>query len=202
MASLVAPSQSSSTTLYCMAYVSEISSKALISSSALNDIAQVSIDNNKKNKITGILCYGDGYFFQYVEGSEHALTELKNKLLVDPRHQQIRILAFDRIDERLFEKWSLQSLIVENWLGKHPQIKTIIPFQPQYWQGQEWRSFVEIIHERYLVQQQMTNQPVQYQALGMTVSRLLGQHQVFLLVQAILTAMMIGCLVFVLLRSK
>jgi len=60
-------------------YLSHITSTGLASASTLNDIAEVAIKLNKADNITGILCYGNGYFFQCVEGSEQALTNLKNR---------------------------------------------------------------------------------------------------------------------------
>ena len=73
--------------LYQFIYISRITSTGLSGASTLNDIAETSIKNNKINNITGILCYGNGYFFQYIEGTEQALSKLKNQLLMDDRYK-------------------------------------------------------------------------------------------------------------------
>ena len=78
MPSLIAPTKESSADLFGMAYISRITYGGLIGAGTLNDISKTSIHNNHLNQITGILCYGNGYFFQYIEGSEQALTNLKN----------------------------------------------------------------------------------------------------------------------------
>ena len=99
-----------------LVYLSHITSTGLSNSSTLNDIAEVANKLNKIDDITGILCYGNGYFFQYVEGTEQALTNLKNRLLIDDRHKDLKILDFSAIDERRFEGWSLRSITLERWM--------------------------------------------------------------------------------------
>ncbi|MFP3490397.1 BLUF domain-containing protein, partial [Staphylococcus sp. SIMBA_130] len=83
-------------------------------------------DSNHTNNITGILCYGNGYFFQCVEGSEQALTNLKNRLLVDDRHKDLEILDFSEITERRFGSWSLRSITLERWMTKDPELKKLM----------------------------------------------------------------------------
>ena len=78
--------------LYQLVYVSYITSTGLLNAGTLNDIAEVSIANNEADNITGILCYGNGCFLQCVEGTEQALTNLKNRLLLDDRHKNLKIL--------------------------------------------------------------------------------------------------------------
>ena len=91
--------------LYQLIYISRITSTGLSGASTLNDIAESSIKNNQANEITGILCYGNGYFYQYIEGSEQALTNLKNQLLMDDRHKDLKTLDFSQITERRFTGW-------------------------------------------------------------------------------------------------
>ena len=46
--------------LYQFMYISHITSTGLSGASTLNDIAKISIKNNRIDNITGILCYGGG----------------------------------------------------------------------------------------------------------------------------------------------
>ena len=116
--------------LYQFIYISRITSTGLSGASTLNDIAETSIKNNTINNITGILCYGNGYFFQYVEGTEQALTNLKNQLLMDDRHKDLQMLEFSEIKTRRFENWSLRSIVLEQWLFKDPNLKALLPLKP------------------------------------------------------------------------
>ncbi|BBI66735.1 hypothetical protein PKHYL_09260 [Psychrobacter sp. KH172YL61] len=69
------------TDLCQLVYISRITSTGLSSPSTLNDISETSVERNQIDNITGILCYGNGYFLQCVEGSEQALTNLKKSFV-------------------------------------------------------------------------------------------------------------------------
>lgn len=63
MLSSTSPTLSNTADLYQLVYVSRITSTGLSGASTLNDIAEISIKNNKADNVTGIVCYGNGYFF-------------------------------------------------------------------------------------------------------------------------------------------
>lgn len=192
--------------LYQLVYISRITSTALSGASTLNDIAEVSIHNNQSNHITGILCYGNGYFFQCVEGTEQALTNLKNQLLMDERHKDMQMLDFSAIDERSFTGWSLRSIVLERWMVSDPRIKKMLPFKPYSWQADEWQIFLDVLQGYYEQQETMKDdndtQPIKYNTLGLTLSKVVGQHQVFFLIQTLLGALIIIALIWFMLSDK
>lgn len=194
------------TNLYQLIYISRITSTALSGASTLNDIAEVSIHNNKTSHITGILCYGNGYFFQCVEGSEQALTNLKNQLLMDDRHKDMQLLDFSVIDERRFSGWSLRSIVLERWMISDARIKKLLPFKPYDWKEGEWQQFLDVLQGYYEQQETMNDnndtQPIKYSALGLTLSKVVGQHQVFFLIQTLLGALIIIALAWFMLSDK
>lgn len=193
MASFVAPTDNRERELYCMVYISQITSFGLINPNTLENIVKVSTKNNSINGITGVLCYGNGYFFQYIEGPEAALTQLKNQLLLDTRHQNMKIMHFGVVEQRQFQKWKLQSLVIEGGLISHSEVRSLIPFKPYNWRSdKDWQGFLALLKNYYSNNQGVDSPPVQYNALGMTVSKLVGEHQVFFLIQTILGAMMIA----------
>ena len=182
------------TTLYQFVYISRITSTGLSGASTLNDIAKVAIKNNKNDNITGILCYGNGSFFQCIEGTEQALTNLKNRILMDDRHKDVQILDFSKITKRRFTGWSLRSIILERWMLKDPKVKALMPFTPYKWNANEWHAFVDILQNYYEDQESVGDidpQPIKYSALGLTLSKVVGQHQAFFLIQTILAIMII-----------
>lgn len=199
MVAVVTPEEADD--LYCMAYISRITSLGLIESSTLNDIFQNSIQNNKMNHITGILCYGSGYFFQYVEGSEQALTNLKNSLLVDSRHQGMRILQFDKLSEREFCHWSLQPIVLEKGSLNHPELKKLLPFKPVMWQDNDWKEFLAILKAYARTPEGMPTRPVRYTTLGLTLTRLVSEHQAFFFVQALLATLIVTLGIFLALST-
>lgn len=191
--------------LYQFVYISRITSTGMSGSSTLNDITEVAIKNNKAKDITGILCYGNGYFFQCVEGSEQTLTNLKNSLLMDDRHKDLQILSFSQIISRRFSGWSLRSIVLERWMVKDPKAKALMPFKPFEWAANEWQGFLEILHGYYEQQKSTDNidaQPIKYNALGVTLGKVVGEHQAFFLIQTVLGALILLALLWFMLSDK
>ncbi|MEN6669112.1 BLUF domain-containing protein [Psychrobacter sp. B38] len=188
--------------LYQLVYLSQITSTGLSDSGTLNDIAEIAVNRNKEDNITGILCYGNGYFLQCVEGTEQALTDLKNRLLLDDRHKNLKILDFSAIAERRFAGWSLRSITLERWMVSEPKLKDFMPFTPDKWAPNEYKEFLAIL-QRYYEEQvesdKVDTQPIKYSTLGLTLGKVIGQHQVFFLIQAILGALIVLALFWLLL---
>jgi len=197
--------RSDTTDLYQFIYISRITSIGLSGASTLNDIAEVSISHNKAENISGILCYGNGYFFQYIEGSEQALTNLKNRILKDNRHKDVQTLAFSAIEERRFTGWSLRSIILERWMLKDPKVKQFLPFKPYEWASNDWMKFLEILQGYYEYQEiedEIDTQPIKYSALGVTLNKVVGQHQAFFLIQSVLGILIVLALLWFMLSDK
>ena len=57
--------------------------------------------------ITGVLCYGGNVFLQVLEGGRTTVNELYNKIVRDPRHQQVTVLHYEEIAERRFAGWTM-----------------------------------------------------------------------------------------------
>jgi hypothetical protein len=205
LSKLNAVRRSDTTDLYQFIYISRVTSIGLSGASTLNDIAEVSIAHNKAENISGILCYGNGYFFQYIEGSEQALTNLKNRILKDNRHKDIQTLAFSAITERRFTGWSLRSIILERWMLKDPKVKEFLPFKPYEWASNDWVKFLEILQGYYEYQEiedKIDTQPIKYSALGVTLNKVVGQHQAFFLIQSVLGILIVLALLWFMLSDK
>ncbi|MFP3455460.1 BLUF domain-containing protein [Psychrobacter sp. SIMBA_152] len=190
------------TDLCQLVYISRITSTGLSSPSTLNDISETAVERNQIDNVTGILCYGNGYFLQCVEGSEQALTNLKNRLLVDDRHKELKILDFSEITKRRFSGWSLRSITLERWMTKEPELKKLMPFKPYEWDSNEWQKFLDILQGYYEEQTRtghVDTPPVKYSTLGVTLSKVVGQHQAFFLIQTILGLMIVATLLWLLL---
>ena len=204
--SIINDSTNPVTTDLCqLVYISRITSTGLSSPSTLNDISEIAIERNQTDEITGILCYGNGYFFQCVEGSEQALTNLKNRLLADERHKDMEILDFSAIDERRFSSWSLRSITLERWMTRDPELKKLMPFKPYSWSVDEWHRFLDILQNYYEEQIRIGNtdaRPIKYSTLGVTLSKVVGQHQAFFLIQTVLGSMIVVALLWLMLSDK
>lgn len=73
----------------------------------LQAIIDVSRTNNPKLNVTGVLCYGPGLFLQCLEGPRHAVNDLYHRIVNDARNQNVTLLDYAEIDERVFEEWAM-----------------------------------------------------------------------------------------------
>jgi hypothetical protein len=70
--------------------------------------------NNPRRQIGGVLYYGNGYFFQCLEGASDAVNQLVSRLMNDERHRDFEILKVNPVDRRLFSNWSMKFIPLEN----------------------------------------------------------------------------------------
>ena len=68
--------------------------------------------NNRKNGLTGVLCFGDGYFLQCLEGKEESINKLLFKLKADPRHSHFTVRWQKPIKTRSFGSWEMKFVAV------------------------------------------------------------------------------------------
>ena len=65
--------------------------------------------HNPRYGITGLLVYGSGIFFQWLEGPKDNVTSLMKIIGDDPRHLNVVVLSEeDEIRERLFPDWDME----------------------------------------------------------------------------------------------
>ncbi len=73
----------------------------------INSILASCKKNNPEMDITGMLVYNNDIFLQMIEGDKLAISKLYNKISVDPRHLDLRILWQGESEERTFPHWSM-----------------------------------------------------------------------------------------------
>jgi len=74
--------------------------------------------NNRKNGLVGVLYFGDGCFFQCLEGEESAVDRLYQTLLHDDRHTDIKLLSKKSIEELSFSEWSMKYVPLEEDMNR------------------------------------------------------------------------------------
>ncbi len=77
------------------------------SAAVLDDILSQSRRNNPGKGITGLLCVSDHVFIQLLEGGRDEVCDLYHAIVRDPRHEHVRLLAYDEITQRQFGKWTM-----------------------------------------------------------------------------------------------
>jgi hypothetical protein len=74
---------------------------------AVKDILDVSVKNNKRRDITGMMLYSDGDIVQVLEGEKSAVLDTFSKILLDQRHVGIQLLLEQEAADRDFGAWSM-----------------------------------------------------------------------------------------------
>ena len=95
------------TLLYNVVYCSRAS--ADVDDAAVARIIETSQRRNRERGITGLLVFGSGIFFQWLEGPRDAVTQLMATLRADPRHQDVVALSeTEEMRERMFSDWDME----------------------------------------------------------------------------------------------
>lgn len=73
----------------------------------LANIMQASRRNNELAGITGALCYSARGFLQCLEGKRADVNDLYRRIVNDQRNEEVTLVSYASIDERLFGRWSM-----------------------------------------------------------------------------------------------
>jgi hypothetical protein len=80
----------------------------MLTSKDIDAIIEVSVANNKRDGITGMLVSTGRLFFQLLEGPDEAVDRLYKRILDDPRHESVLLLAEETGDlDRLCPDWAM-----------------------------------------------------------------------------------------------
>lgn len=81
--------------------------------------------HNAAHAVTGVLCQGQGLYLQVLEGDRGEINRLYGRILRDPRHHDVQLLAFDEITARRYPRWTMAHVLMpdENAMVrlKHPE---------------------------------------------------------------------------------
>jgi hypothetical protein len=100
-------------TLYNLVYCSRAA--AGLDQAAVDGIIAVAQRRNPLNGITGLLVFGSGIFFQWLEGPRARVTQLMNNIKNDVRHDTIVPLSeSEEVRERLFPDWAMELVTTDD----------------------------------------------------------------------------------------
>lgn len=172
-----------------LTYISKISWAGKLNPRTLADIQQLATANNYQHGITGILCYGNGCFFQCIEGDKSELSVLKDNICIrDHRHKDVRVHHFTPIEQCHYQGWTMHCLFLEHGLmskAHKKRLTALAKFIPFSWSTEDWHEFMSII-ETLGQEPQQSLAAIRFNAIGRWLSAIAAPHQAFLLVQSIL----------------
>ncbi|MHA7880586.1 MAG: BLUF domain-containing protein [Saccharospirillum sp.] len=70
--------------------------------------------NNPKDRLGGVLHYGNGYFFQCLEGERDKVTAAYERIATDPRHTRVQMLGMNTVQRRRFTDWSMKYVALDS----------------------------------------------------------------------------------------
>lgn len=93
--------------LYNVVYCSRAS--ADVDDAAVTRIIETSQRRNRERSITGLLVFGSGIFFQWLEGPREQVEQLMALLKTDARHREVVSLSeSEEVRERMFTDWDME----------------------------------------------------------------------------------------------
>ena len=99
--------------LFNLVYCSQVSDG--IDQTEVDAIVATARRFNPALGITGVLVFGSGVFFQWIEGPKTNVLELVKRIDADSRHKQMTILSSDEeIRERIFPTWDMELVGAED----------------------------------------------------------------------------------------
>lgn len=102
--------------------------------------------NNMGRHLVGVLYYGNGCFFQCLEGEKEDIDRLYASLEHDPRHRDLKILSQHPIEQITFFDWSMKYVSVD------PEVQALLKkynmpkFDPYQFDAQLIQEMVDIFH--------------------------------------------------------
>lgn len=106
--------------IFQMVYVSTATSPLELDD--IQAIERISIFNNQKMGVTGLLTYCDCKFIQFLEGQKSSVDEVFSVIKNDSRHHSIDILRQSYIEERQFSGWHMKYTNVDDIHIEHGAI--------------------------------------------------------------------------------
>ena len=124
----------SSDELICLSYCSTASFDSALRGYGVDpEVTRILVHsrrNNKKRDVGGVLHFGEGCFFQYLEGPADMVDGLYAKICRDSRHHDVRRLTRRPIRNRRFEHWSMKFVAIERIVADVLQRHGMSRFDP------------------------------------------------------------------------
>jgi hypothetical protein len=99
--------------------------------------------NNRKNGLVGVLYFGDGVFFQCLEGEEEAVNTLLAKLEDDPRHKDLKVISKKYIKQLSFGNWAMKFAPLDEQITKFLRVNGFKSFDPYLFSGEVINKFLD-----------------------------------------------------------
>lgn len=94
---------------YCSRAVPEVDD------AAVDRLVAAAREHNRRFGITGLLVFGGGIFFQWLEGPREAVARLMAKIRDDTRHESVVMLSeSEEVRDRVFPLWDMELVAADD----------------------------------------------------------------------------------------
>jgi hypothetical protein len=76
----------------------------------VGSILDASTRHNDRNGLSGVLLIGKRHFLQILEGDSAAVNGTFQRISRDQRHRNIKLIALDSVENRLFAEWDMRGV--------------------------------------------------------------------------------------------
>lgn len=101
--------------------------------------------NNRRNGLVGVLYFGDGCFFQCLEGEEVAVDTLYAKLEQDDRHTDLKIISRKQIATATFKDWSMKYVATEKEMAALMRRAGLSSFDPYQFSDSVTQEVIDLL---------------------------------------------------------
>jgi len=135
--------------LVILAYVSDVKPELKHDPITLNltntQILGQAHHNNPEHHITGVLYYGDGHFFQCLEGSQSEVKDMFDTVKHDPRQEAVTPLLTVTTKHRLFDTWSMKFVEAHHEIRDFFAQHGLAEFEPKDLTGEDLKLFLQLL---------------------------------------------------------
>lgn len=105
--------------------------------------------NNRKNGLVGVLYFGDGAFFQCLEGDETAVNTLFSKIEQDPRHKDVKLISKKYVSKLSFPDWAMKYAPLDERMGKFLKDNGYKSFDPYHFTPEMTQKILGVLVDAY-----------------------------------------------------
>lgn len=105
--------------------------------------------NNRKNGLVGVLYFGDGAFFQCLEGDDEAINTLFAKIENDPRHKDVKLISKRYISRLSFPDWAMKYAPLDEKMGKYLKENGFQNFDPYAFTPEMTQKILSLLIDAY-----------------------------------------------------
>lgn len=134
-----------------LAYISRATFRPYPAASGVEPtVGRILISSRRNNPALGVvggLYYGEGCFFQYLEGEESAVRGLFETIMADDRHKDVKVVMEEPISALSFSGWSMKYVPLAGQVEALLRRNGLERFDPYAFKPAMVEAMIDLIHD-------------------------------------------------------